>query len=564
MAITGMTGRRSARRAEARKPVRLRGAASALRSATGGVFAHALATGVIAMFASGGASAQMAYGTSPVPLGGPRAATANAAGWHIVPELDSELDFTDNVKLAPSGAQRSDFVLQLTPTLTIQEKSAHTTLAGTISAPALLYARTGAANNDVHPEVSLVGNAELVQKLFYVDASAQVSQQYFSPFGARPASLINATNNRYTAQSYRISPYFKGEGANDLHYELRDSNTWTDASGTPSATNRSYMNEIVGNVTRDPRPLGWSFDYNRTETRFSDQEPLRSQLERGSALWKPDPQLELSASGGYEDNHYPLFHRSGVIYGGGFKWHPTSRSKVEANWEHRFFGSSYHVVLDERTPLSVWSLRASRDVTTYPQQLANLAAGVDVGTLLDGLFASRVPDAAQRQAFVDQLIRDRGLPSVLSSPLTLFNEQVTLQQSLQATVGLLGARNSIFLTAYRTRNEPVAGTAPTAVVSAIDLLALQNDNTQTGTNIVWTYKLTPLYTLATSGDWVRTVPLRDSSLRSNQTVFRVVLSASLSPLTTVYTGARHQRLTSDVQASYRESAVFVGIRHIFY
>jgi hypothetical protein len=97
------------------------------------------------------------------------------------------------------------------------------------------------------------------------------------------------------------------------------------------------------------------------------------------------------------------------------------------------------------------------------------------------------------------------------------------------------------------------------------LLALQNDNTQTGTNIVWTYKLTPLYTLATSGDWVRTVPLGgNGSLRSNQTVFRVVLSAPLSPLTTVYTGARHQRLTSDVQASYRESAIFVGIRHIFY
>ena len=530
----------------------------------GGVFAHALATGVFATFGSGLASAQAAYGTLPVPIGGPRAATANAAGWHIVPEIDSELDFTDNVKLAPSDARRSDFVLQLTPSLTINEKSAHTTLAGTISAPILLYARTGGENNDVRPQVSLAGNAELVQKLFYVDASAQVSQQYFSPFGARPQSLINATNNRYTAQSYRISPYFKGEGANDLHYELRDSNTWTDASGTPAATNRAYTNEITGNVTRDPRPLGWSLDYNRTQTQFHGQDTLQSQLERASALWKPDPQLELSASAGYEDNRYPLFSSSGVIYGGGFKWHPTNRSDVEANWEHRFFGASYHVAFNNRTPLSVWSLRASRDITTYPQELANLAAGVDVGTLLDGLFASRVTDAAQRQAFVDQLIRDRGLPSVLSSPLTLFTEQVTLQQSLQATVGLLGARNSIFLTAYRTRSEPVAGEAPTAAVSPIDLVALQNDNTQTGTNVVWTYKLTPLYTLATSGDWVRTVPLRDSGLRSNQTIFRVVLSAPLSPLTTVYTGARHQRLTSDVQASYRESAIFVGIRHIFY
>jgi uncharacterized protein (PEP-CTERM system associated) len=527
----------------------------------GSALTHALTAGAFAALSAGGASAQAAYGNLPVPLGGPRAAATNAPGWHIVPQLDSELDFTDNADLAPSGARRSDFVLQLLPSLLIHEKSAHTSLAGNISVPILLYARTGGDNNDVRPQVSLVGNAELVERLFYVDASAQVSQQYFSPFGARPQGLINATSNRYTAQSYRVSPYLKGEGANDLHYELRDNNTWTNASGTSSVTSHAYTNEVVANLTRDPRPLGWALEYDRTDTQFGDQNTLRSQLERARALWKPDPQLELSASAGYENNDYSLFTSSGVIYGGGFKWRPSSRSNVDAEWEHRFFGSSYHVALNHRTPLSVWSLRASRDITTYPQQLANLAAGVDVDTLLDGLFASRVTDPTQRQSFVDQLIRDRGLPAVLSSPLTLFSEQVTLQQSLQATAGLLGARNAVFLTAYRTRSEPVTGQTPTA---AIDLLALQNDNTQTGTNLVWTYKLTPLYSLSTSGDWARTVPNADTGLRSTQITFRVVLSAPLSPLTTVYTGARHQRLISDVQQGYRESAVFVGIRHAFY
>ena len=527
----------------------------------GSALTHGLAAGALAAFTAGAASAQAGYGNLPVPLGGPRAAATNAPGWHIVPQLDSELDFTDNVDLAPSGARRSDFVLELTPSLLIHEKSAHTSLAGTISAPIVLYARTGGENNDVRPQVSLVGNAELVERLFYVDASAQVSQQYFSPFGARPQTLINATSNRYTAQSYRVSPYLKGDGANDVHYELRDNNTWSNASDVSAATSSAYTNEIVGNVTRDPRPLGWALDFDRTDTRFGSQNTLRSQLERARALWQPDPQLQLSASAGYEDNDYSTFTSSGAIYGGGFKWRPTSRSSMDATWEHRFFGSSYHVLVDHRTPLSTWSFRASRDITTYPQQLANLAAGVDVDALLNGLFASRVTDPAQRQTLIDQLIRDRGLPSVLSGPLALFSEQITLQQSLQATAGLLGARNAIFVTAYRTRSEPVTGQA---VSATIDQLALQNDNTQTGTNVVWSYKLTPLYTLATSGDWSRSVPNADTGLRSTQITFRVVLSAPLSPLTTVYTGARHQRLISDVQQSYRETAVYVGIRHAFY
>jgi uncharacterized protein (PEP-CTERM system associated) len=559
-----MTSRRSARRARARKAVRLRGAASAPRGALGSVLTRAAANAAIAAiaaFSAGHACAQTAYGASPVPLPGPRAQAANAPGLHIVPQLDAQLDFTDNVDLAPSGERRSDFVLQLTPSLVIRERSAHTSLAGSISMPVLLYARTGSENNDVRPQVNLTGNAELVEKLFYVDASAQVSQQYFSPFGARPQDLVNATNNRYTAQSYRISPYFKGEGANDLHYELRDDNTWSDAANVAAAASRVYTNEILGNVTKDPRPLGWALDYDRTVTDFSAQNRTRSQLERARALWKPDPQLELSASAGYEDNDYSLFSSSGVIYGVGFKWRPSSRSSADATWEHRFFGSSYHVLLDHRAPLSVWAFRASRDITTYPQQLANIAAGVDVDTLLNGLFASRVPDPAQRQSFIDQLIRDRGLPAVLSSPLALFSEQITLQESLQGTAGVLGARNSIFLTAYRTRTEPVVGQV---VTIPTDLLGLQNNNTQTGTNIVWTYKLTPLYTLVTSGDWSRSVPNIDTGVRSTQLTFRVVLSAPLSPLTTVYTGARHQRLISDTQQSYTETGIYVGIRHAFY
>ncbi|HSU43766.1 MAG TPA: TIGR03016 family PEP-CTERM system-associated outer membrane protein [Casimicrobiaceae bacterium] len=527
----------------------------------GRALTHALAAGALAAMTAGVASAQAGYGNLPVPVGGPRAAATNAPGWHIVPQLDSELDFTDNVDLAPSGARRSDFVLELTPGLLIHEKSAHSSLAGTISAPILLYARTGGENNNVRPEVSLVGNAELVERLFYVDASAHVSQQYLSPFGAHPQNLTNATSNRYTAQSYRVSPYLKGDGANDIHYELRDNNTWSNASDVSAATSSAYTNQILGNVTRDPRPLGWALDFDRTDTRFSSQNALRSQLERARALWLPDPQLELSASAGYEDNDYGLFGSSGVIYGAGFKWRPTSRSNMDATWEHRFFGSSYHVLVDHRTPLSVWSFLASRDITTYPQQLASLAAGVDVDALLNGLFASRVADPTQRQTLIDQLIRDRGLPTALSGPLALFSEQVTLQETLQTTAGLLGARNSIFVTAYRTRTEPVTGQA---AASAIDLLALQNDNTQTGTNVVWSYKLTPLYTLATSGDWSRSVPNADTGLRSTQITFRIVLSAPLSPLTTVYTGARHQRLISDVQQSYRETAVYVGIRHAFY
>jgi uncharacterized protein (PEP-CTERM system associated) len=513
------------------------------------------------------APAQYAVPAPPLlgePAAAPAPATTTANAPARTPPLQASLatdfEFTDNVNLAPSGQRQSDFVTQITPSLKVNEKGAHTSLQGTIAAPILLYARTGNENNAVQPNVNLTGTAELYPRLFYLDGSVQVSQQYFNPFGARPQDLASATNNRYTAQSYRVSPYLKGDASGGLHYELRDNNIWSNANSAPVSTDRSYTNEIVGNVTRDPRPFGWSFDYDRSDTRFKLQDPLLTETERAHASWRANGQLELSGDAGYEHNTFTLQSFSGVVYGVAAKWHPTDRTDVEASWEHRFFGASYHVTFDHRTPLSVWSLRASRDITTYPQQLATLEAGRDVGTLLNQLFTSQFTDPAQRQTFVDQLIRDRGLPAVLSSPLTLYSQQVTLQETAQGTVGLLGARNAVFLTAYRTRNEPIGDVSR----SVADLLSnALNDNTQTGTNIIWTHKLTALYVLTTSADWARTVGNGDVVGSSNQVTFRSMVSAPLSLLTTVYAGARYQRLTSDIGGDYHESAFLVGISHIF-
>ena len=60
------------------------------------------------------------------------------------------------------------------------------------------------------------------------------------------------------------------------------------------------------------------------------------------------------------------------------------------------------------------TLRISRNITSYPQQLANLPAGGDVSALLNRLFLTTIPDPTQRQQAIDQFIRDRGLPAVLS------------------------------------------------------------------------------------------------------------------------------------------------------
>ena len=477
--------------------------------------------------------------------------------WRFEPTLGVEETFTTNADLNSNAQHRSDFVTELRPGFRVQELGAHTSLNGFVALPILLYARTGADNNKVEPNVSLLGNWELVDRLFFVESAIAVTQQYLTPFGARSDSLVNATNNRYTSQVYRVSPYLKGDAGSEYSYELRDNNIFT--NGNSGVVTGTYTNELIGSFRRDPRPFGWAIEINRADTKFQGQDRQLIELARLRGLYQVDPQVQLSASGGFEHNELLVSNNDNVVYGIGIRWRPTERTNFDASWEHRFFGSSYNVSFDHRTPLSVWSLSASRNITTYPQQLASLPAGIDVAGALNALFLSRVPDATQRQTLINQLITDRGLPSFLSDAVNLYTQQITLQQSLIATAGFLGARNTVFFSAYHQRNEPVTGSGAVLppLISAFD------NNSQSGGSVVWSHSRTPVLTLTGNIDGSRTVS-NDQSATSKQGSVRATLTQTLSALTSVYAGVRYQAFHSNVSPNYEEAALFVGMNYRFH
>jgi uncharacterized protein (PEP-CTERM system associated) len=491
--------------------------------------------------------------------------TAHAETWRVLPSLGILETLTNNVSLAPSGSARSDLVTQLTPTLKISEVGARTMLNGSLSMPIVLYARTGSENNQVYAQANLNATVEAVEKFFFIDGAILVSQQYLTPFGPQPVGLANATQNRYTAESYSVSPYIKGRTAGDVQYLIRDENFWTNASEAPiSGVNGAYTNHFLANASRQSGQLGWALDYDRNSVTFESQPQLRTQLGRLRLLDDPDPQLQLSASVGYESNDFGLTQNRGTIYGVGAKWHPTNRTTLDATWEHRFFGPSYLVNFSHRMPLTVWNFNASRNITSYPQQLATLPTGFDVQSLLNQLFLSSIPDPAQRQTFIDQFIRNRGLPAVLSSPVNLFSDQITLVQQVSASAGLIGARNSILFSIFHTRQQPVSATD----TELSGLFAAQNNNTQNGGSVVWTHALSGTMIFALTGAASRTesnVPQTGigGAGTSRQGAITANLSSPLSANTSATAGIRYQVFRSDLSLSYTEAAAFVGVNHTF-
>jgi uncharacterized protein (PEP-CTERM system associated) len=488
------------------------------------------------------------------------AGTVDAQVLRLSPFVGYETTLTDNVNLAPSGQRKSDWVNQITPSLRLYEDGAHSHFSGTISLPIVLYARTS-ENNYVGPQASVSGTIEAIDKFLFVDATMNVSQQYQSPFGPRPSDLSVATQNRYTAQSYTVSPYIRGFLARDIDYELRNTSAWSVANASFTQNgNNGYSNETVGHMRREPRPWGWALEYDRNDVDFTDAQSQNTEIARGRVIYQPDPSLELSLSAGYESNQFALTEERGPVYGFGVDWRPSPRTTAHARWEHRFFGGSYDVGLAYRTPLTIWGLQASRNITSYPQQIAALGLGGDVSGMLNGLFLGRVPDPLQRQQLVDQVIHQRGLPTVLTSPVAIFTDQLTIVESLLGTVAVIGARNALLFSVFRYHNQPVAGSDLGEVA---DILTNSIDNTQVGTGVVWTHQLAPDLNLVTNADWSRTESNDIPGDSTRLLTVRAMLSRNLSQRTSIYGGARFQDSHSTVTSSYREAAVLFGLIYEF-
>ena len=481
--------------------------------------------------------------------------------WRTTPSVSAAVTWTNNVDL-DSSDRESDWVFTIVPAIGIDYRGARTSLRGSVAVPISIYAGTGEENNSINPSASLAGTWEAIDDLFFIDASANVSQTYYSAFGARPPGVINATENRYTSQTYQISPYLQRYVGRDISWSIRDDNIWSNVANSPEDAGWQYVNRLFGTINREARPFGWGADIERTAYRFVDQEPQTLSLVRARATWRPDPQLEMFVSGGYEKTDFPLniSDYSGTTYGAGFRWRPNERTRFDGSWEHRFYGESYDVAFDYRRRISFWNLRAYRTLTSYAEQIVDLQQGASVSAILDRALQSRIPDADERTRFIAEFMSGRGLPEFVDQPISIYSQRLSVVQGASASVGLVGVRNSLIGTVYTSQTQPITGAGQEIPPE----IAGNDANRQYGVGASWSYQLSPLSSFALSAGASRAEaepPLED---RSNQFTLRAIYTATIGARTTAFCGASWQNFDSNVDSDYTETSVFAGVAYRFW
>lgn len=483
-----------------------------------------------------------------------------AAKWDIQPTLSSDVTYTDNVSLSRAGTERSDWVTQVTPGISIAGTGAQLKFNANYGAQFLHRAESG--GNGVNHQFNGSGNAELVKQLLFIDARGSVFQQNVSLLGPQTDSNVNNTGNRATVRSFFVSPYLRHDFGASAQAEARltHSTLSTDAAdGLRSQTNGINLSIASGPAFK---LYTWNVAYNRSSIDYSAQIPdVTTETISAGGKRMITSQFGLTSSVGYEKSDYAALGKSpsGAFWNAGLEWTPTPRTRVTATTGHRYYGNTRSFDLSHRTRLTTWGASYSESVTnTHAQAL--LPSSFSTAGYLDTLFLSSVPDPAARQQAVQNFITQNGLPSNLSVPLNFLTTQTILVKRWQGSFGIHGVRNTLLANVFRQSSDALtAGLAATGTGDFATSSTVQ----QTGGSVIWNWRFATHVSSNLSAGVTRS-EFPDIGRTDDAKYFRLGVSQQFQPRLSGSVNFRNIRNDSSIAgAGYVENAVTAALGYRF-
>lgn len=485
-----------------------------------------------------------------------------AAEWKFTPSLDLKETYSDNIRLAPPGNEKSDFVTQINPGIALTGTGPRLKVNARYGMQNLVYADEGNRNTTRH-NLNARANAELLDDFFYLDVNGSVSQQNISAFGTQSADNANVTDNLTETRTYSLSPYLRHRFGSMASSELRYTHDSVD-TGT-GGLSTSQANRILFNLNSGTafKTLGWGLNYNKQKINYSDR-TIDSETLSGSLRYVISPRLSLNATSGYEKNNYLSIGEKpdSAFWSAGFTWAPAERTNITASAGKRFFGSTYALKINHRTRKTAWSLGYSEDITTTRDQFL-LPATIDTADFLNQLWTASIPDPVLRQQIVDAFIRDAGLPASLSDSINYFTNRYFLQKRLQGSVALNGIKNTLVLSMFNTLREAQTAQEMDSTLLGSNSLALNDETRQTGANLLWNWRITPRTSSNMNVGYAKTISL-STDREENTKSIRFGLTRKFQPKLNGSLDFRHIQRDSNLSGSdYRENAITASLNMRF-
>jgi uncharacterized protein (PEP-CTERM system associated) len=393
-------------------------------------------------------------------------------------------------------------------------------------------------------------SAEALERWLYVDGQAGYSRQTADPFGVQGIGNSPAAEaSTAEVATASLSHYVKGALGNTLTYEVRLNASGTNARRSLLGDSTSYGGNLSLASPLSTRLVGWSFVASGQETDYRVGRSTRNERWSASLSWIPDADFNVVVRGGEERTDVGQAAEATRYsnWGGGITWRPSPRTRVQFDGDERYFGTSYRLVLEYRTPKTSLLVGSSRSDNIGPNQRASVTAF----QLRDAQLASLFPDPIERQQQVLALLASQGLrpddivfSSIISGAVSVVERT---DASLSYNGRFLTASTSVFFE-KNTVIDALLGGAPEAVERKGYVANLG-------------YRFGPTTTLALAGSWLTTLPT-DTRTGTNLKSASATLERQMGSRTRANVGLRYSVFNSAV-SPYREAALTARLNHRF-
>ena len=479
--------------------------------------------------------------TGPTGIARPGNGGAPRDPWRFVPSIEVDETYSDNINLQPAGAERSDLVTSVTPSLRVTRYGPRLTATFDYSPQLLFYAR-GTNGTQVRNYLDASFDAALIPNFLFFDAQVAIAQTNVSPFGTQAANTVNGNANRAETRTYALGPSLRSRFGNDLSYSAGYRYTGSTANNDAYSTNHTNVVYAQFQSGTSYRNLGYGLDASRSEQSYGRLGSIVEETAGLTPTYVVTSTFQLRGRIGYDRNSYPTTGQpdlKGPSYSGGFDWHPSQHTQLDVQVGHRYFGPSANITLRETTSKIAVTALYSRDQTTSSNSGLGLVADPRYA-ILDQYFRGTITDPALRAQAVSGVLQQAGLSTSQFTQSAFLSNQLYLQKLAQISVALLGLRNTVTFDASRNESRALSN-----LQTDFDIFDQAQQFRQTVFDVNWSYRVGPQTTANLFASHSRTEALESSSGSTRQRIVGVSVSRQLQRHLSGTLLVRNTRQTAD-------------------
>lgn len=466
--------------------------------------------------------------------------------------------YSDNILLAPSGQEESDWLIEASPRVTARSNSPRANYYLFYEMRNFLRVDSGDSEVARHA-LNATGSFALVEDRLWLDLAGYMgtaTDSVTGPIAVDPSSsLVNTAKIR----RFSVSPWYRDRIGNAASYELRYAvaHTGGDAGFALAEIDHTASASIDG-IARGASPWNWRVFGEAQRREFESDVTRDRELAGARIFYRLNPELRVFASAEYErieNVRNADGEDSGYGPGLGFDWAPNQRTRLEASATRRYYGTIADARASYTTLRTTMGFTYSRGIITSSDSSLLFFEPTALTTGPSGS-----PGA---NSVIDGLVAGGLVPSVATS-LTrgLITDAAMRDRRFMLFWGLRGVRNSLTLSGWESKRRPSTDLSALAAILAPGGgtgTLFSEEFTEHGLGLTFQHRLDARATIDVVLDQ-RQTKSADQNFKTRLTTFWIAYMTQLTSRTSAFAGVRAVRQSGEGgPIDYDENAAVLGL-----